>query len=54
MLPGLIRIDVLDRQGGPPRTVVQRSDEDYSSGAQSIDSMALFGDKVLRRFLRIQ
>ena len=46
VLPSLIRIDVLDRQGGPVRTVVQRSDEDYGSGGPSIDSVALFGAKV--------
>ncbi|WP_319453163.1 MULTISPECIES: hypothetical protein [unclassified Mycobacterium] len=46
VLPTLIRVDVLDRQGGPARTVVQRSDEDYASGGPTIDSVALFGDKV--------
>ena len=46
VLPTLIRIDVLDRQGGPARTVVQRSDEDYGSGGPSIESVALFGDKL--------
>jgi hypothetical protein len=46
VLPTLIRIDVLDRQGGPARTVVQRSDEDYGSGGPTIDSAALFDDKI--------
>jgi hypothetical protein len=39
VLPGLIRIDVLDRQGGPTRTVVQRSEEDYSSGGSPTTPM---------------
>ena len=46
MLPPLFRIDVVDRQGGPVRTVVQSSEEDLDSGGATIDSIALFGGKV--------
>ena len=46
VLPVLMRIDVVDRQGGPVRTVVQASEEDFGSGGKTIDSFALFGGKV--------
>ena len=46
VLPGLVRVDVLDRSGGPARTVTTQSDEDYRSGGPTIDSVALFDGKV--------
>lgn len=46
VLPGLIRVDVLDRQGGPVRTVAQRSMADYTTGRNAIDSVAAFDGKV--------
>ena len=46
VIPTLVRIDVLDRQGGPPRTVVQADEKDFAAGGQTIDSFALFGGKV--------
>ncbi len=46
VLPTLVRIDVIDKQGGQVRTVVESSEEDYGSGGATIDSTALFGDKV--------
>jgi hypothetical protein len=46
VLPTLMRIDVVDRQGGPPRNVVESSSDDLSSGGKTIDSFALFGGKV--------
>lgn len=46
VLPGLIRIDVLDRQGGPVRAIAQRSMDDYTTGRNAIDSVALFDGKV--------
>jgi hypothetical protein len=41
-----MRIDVVDRQGGPLRTVVESPLEDRTSGGKTIDSFALFGGKV--------
>jgi hypothetical protein len=46
VLPTLTRIDVVDRQGGPLRNVVESSSDDLSSGGKTIDSFALFGGKV--------
>jgi hypothetical protein len=46
VLPGLIRIDVVDRQGGPVRTIAQRSMADYTTGRNAIDSVAAFDGKV--------
>jgi hypothetical protein len=46
IIPMLMRIDVVDRQGGPVRTVVESPMQDRTSGGQSIDSFALFGGKV--------
>jgi hypothetical protein len=46
VLPGLTRIDVIDRQGGGVRTVAQESEEDYGAGRNAIDSVAMFGGKV--------
>jgi hypothetical protein len=46
VLPTLVRIEVIDRQGGPVRTVTQSSAEDLRSGGKTIDSFALFGGKV--------
>ena len=46
VIPTLVRIDVIDRQGGPTRTVVEGREEDYGSGGKTIDSFALFGGKV--------
>jgi hypothetical protein len=46
VLPTLMRIDVVDRQGGPIRTVAESSPDDLSSGGRTIDSFALFGGKV--------
>ena len=46
VLPTLFRIDVVDRQGGAVRTVVQSAEEDLDSGGPTIDSIALFGGKV--------
>jgi hypothetical protein len=46
VLPTLTRIDVIDRKGGPVRTVVQDSDEDFRTGGPTIDSVALFDGKV--------
>jgi hypothetical protein len=44
--PGLIRVDVIDRQGGAVRTVAHESEVDYRNGRNAIDSVALFGGKV--------
>ena len=44
--PTLVRIDVIDRQGGPTRTVAQSAESDFSAGGRTIDSFALFGGKV--------
>ncbi len=46
IIPTIIRIDVVDRQGGPIRTVVESPPEDRTSGGKTIDSVALFGGKV--------
>ena len=46
VLPALIRIDAMDRQGGAVRTVVQQSEADYVAGRNALDSVALFGGKV--------
>jgi hypothetical protein len=46
VLPGLIRIDVIDRQGGGVRTVAQQSEADYGTGRNVLDSVALLGGKV--------
>ena len=46
VLPTLIRIDVIDRRGGAVRTVTQQSEADYRTGANTLDSVALFGGKV--------
>jgi hypothetical protein len=41
-----MRIDVIDRQGGATRNVVESPLEDRRSGGKTIDSVALFGGKV--------
>jgi hypothetical protein len=46
VIPTIMRIDVIDRQGGPIRTVVDSPMEDRRSGGKTIDSVALFGGKV--------
>jgi hypothetical protein len=46
VIPTLIRIDVVDRQGGPIRNVADSPQEDLESGGKTIDSVALFGGKV--------
>jgi hypothetical protein len=46
VLPTLIRIDVINRQGGGVRTVAQQSEADYEAGRNTLDSVALFGGKV--------
>lgn len=46
VIPTLMRIDVVDRQGGPVRTVAESPPEDFESGGPTIDSVALFGGKV--------
>jgi hypothetical protein len=46
VLPGLTRVDVIDRQGGAVRTITQESEEDYGAGRNAIDSVALFDGKV--------
>ncbi len=46
VIPTLMRIDVVDRQGGPLRTVVESPVEDRRSGGKTIDSFAMFGGKV--------
>ncbi len=46
VLPGLTRIDVIDRQGGAIRTVAQESENDYGAGRNAIDSAAVFDGKV--------
>lgn len=46
VIPTLVRIDVLDRQGGPSRTVAQADEAALATGGQTIDSFALFGGKV--------
>jgi hypothetical protein len=46
VLPTLSRIDVIDRNGGPVRNVVQANDEDFQTGGPTIDSVALFDGKV--------
>ncbi len=46
VIPTLVRIDVLDRQGGSPRTVVHAAEDDVATGGKTIDSFALFGGKV--------
>ena len=46
IIPTIMRIDVVDRQAGPTRTVVESPMEDRRSGGKTIDSLALFGGKV--------
>jgi hypothetical protein len=46
VLPGLIRLDVIDRLGGGVRTVATQSEPDYVVGRNALDSVALFGGKV--------
>jgi hypothetical protein len=46
VIPTLMRIDVVDRQGGQPRNVVESPSEDRTSGGNTVDSFALFGGKV--------
>ena len=46
IIPTLMRIDVVDRQGGALRTVVESPLEDRTSGGKTIDSFAMFGGKV--------
>ena len=46
VLSTLTRIDVIDRRGGPVRTVVQSLEDDHRSGGKTLDSVALFGGKV--------
>jgi hypothetical protein len=46
VLPTLTQIDLVDRNGGSVRTVVQATDEDYRTGGPTIDSVALFDGKV--------
>lgn len=46
IIPTIMRIDVIDRQGGPTRTVAESPMEDRSTGGETIDSVALFGGKV--------
>ena len=46
VLSTLTRIDVIDRRGGPVRTVVQSAEDDHRSGGKTLDSVALFGGKV--------
>lgn len=46
VIPTLMRVDVIDRQGGPIRTVVESPQEDLVAGGATIDSVALFGGKV--------
>src|SRR3954470_10010015 len=46
ILPTIMRIDVVDRQGGATRNVVDSPLEDLTSGGKTIDSVALFGGKV--------
>ena len=46
VLPGLIRVDVIDRRDGGLRTVATESEADYVVGRNVLDSVALFGGKV--------
>jgi len=46
VLPTLTQIDLIDRNGGPVRTVVRANDEDFRTGGPTIDSVALFDGKV--------
>src|SRR3954463_2386100 len=46
IIPTIMRIDVVDRQGGATRNVVDSPLEDLTSGGKTIDSVALFGGKV--------
>lgn len=46
VLPGLIRVDVMDRKSGAVRMVAEQSEADYGAGANSLDSVALFDGKV--------
>src|SRR6478609_3493434 len=46
IIPTIMRIDVVDRQGGATRNVVDSPPEDRTSGGKTIDSVALFGGKV--------
>jgi hypothetical protein len=46
VIPTIMRIDVVDRQGGATRNVVDSPLEDRTSGGKTIDSVALFGGKV--------
>ncbi|RDH74050.1 hypothetical protein DVS77_33750 [Mycolicibacterium moriokaense] len=44
--PQLVRVDVVDRQGGPARTVAEVSEQDLERGGKTVDSFTLFGGKV--------
>ena len=46
VISALIRIDVIDRQGGAVQTITQQSEADYGDGRNGLDSVALFGGKV--------
>lgn len=46
VIPTLMRIDVVDRQGGAERNVAESPEEELESGGKTIDSFALFGGKV--------
>lgn len=46
VMPTLMRIDVVDRQGGTPRNVAESPTDDLESGGPTLDSFALFGGKV--------
>jgi hypothetical protein len=46
IIPTIMRIDVVDRQGGTTRNVVDSPLADRTSGGKTIDSVALFGGKV--------
>jgi hypothetical protein len=46
VLPGLIRVDVIDRHSAAVRSVTQQSEADYVAGRNVLDSVALFGGKV--------
>jgi hypothetical protein len=46
IIPTIMRIEVIDRQGGPVRTAVESPMEDRRTGGRTIDSVALFGGKV--------
>ncbi len=46
IIPTIMRVDVIDRQDGATRNVVESPLEDRRSGGKTIDSVALFGGKV--------